>query len=304
VRSERSHRPLLDHVSLVVVALLLFDSLHFVFARLLLPHLPPATSAMYVLGIATVQLGVVAVLQGSIRWDLARRHLWFFVVIGLLVALSTNMNYASVAFIDPGTASVLSKTTILFGLALGLVWLRERLTAFQIAGTVIAIAGVVIVTFHPGDYLRLGSLIVLGSTLLYAVHTAIVKRFGSQMDMTNFLLFRLASTSGFLFLLSAGQGDLIWPDLRVWGLLLLVGTVDVVISRALYYLALRRLTMSLHSIILTLSPVAAILWSLALFGISPTAQQFAGGVIIIAGIIVVTVGQSYVVRARTTKSIP
>ena len=52
----------------------------------------------------------------------------------------------------------------------------------------------------------------------------------------------------------------------------MAGTVDVVISRVLYYLALRRLRMSIHTVILTLSPVITILWSLALFDVLPTLQ--------------------------------
>jgi drug/metabolite transporter (DMT)-like permease len=72
-------------------------------------------------------------------------------------------------------------------------------------------------------------------------------------------------------------------------LLALVGTVDVVVSRTLYYVALRRLKMSVHSIVLTLSPVAAILWSLLLFETLPTLQQLAGGVAVMMGVLIVTV---------------
>ncbi|MBK8796247.1 MAG: hypothetical protein IPM07_07640 [Anaerolineales bacterium] len=53
-----------------------------------------------------------------------------------------------------------------------------------------------------------------------------------------------------------------------WLLLVLTGTVDVVISRALYYQTLRLLPMSIHTIILTLSPVVAIGVAAALWRIS------------------------------------
>jgi drug/metabolite transporter (DMT)-like permease len=72
-------------------------------------------------------------------------------------------------------------------------------------------------------------------------------------------------------------------------LLALVGTVDVVVSRTLYYVALRRLKMSVHSIVLTVSPVATIVWSLLLFDTLPTLQQFLGGIAVILGVLVVTV---------------
>ena len=67
-------------------------------------------------------------------------------------------------------------------------------------------------------------------------------------------------------------------------------------SRGLYYLALRRLTLSHHSLILTLSPVASIVWTLLLFGFSPTVQQLVGGAAILAGVLMVTVGKERVMR--------
>ena len=58
------------------------------------------------------------------------------------------------------------------------------------------------------------------------------------------------------------------------------------------YLALRRLKLSLHAIVLTLSPVVAIGWSLFLFGTSPTLQQAMGGIAVLAGVLIVTLRQN------------
>lgn len=282
---------LVDRVPLVVACLLLIDSLHFVFARFLWPHLPPVTSAMYVLGIATVEVAFLVGFWNRIHFGVFRHHPWFFLSIGFLAAASTTLNYAAVGFIDPGTASLLSKASILFGVGLGLVWLRERLTALEAMGAVLAIIGVFIITFQPGDYLRLGSLMVLASALMYALHAALVKHHGTGMSLAEFFLFRLLCTTGFLFLFSAGWGELTWPGRQAWLILLLAGTISAMIGRGLYYMALRRLRLSLHSIFLTLSPVVTIGWTLLLFGIRPTPQQLLGGAGVIAGVWLVTAGQ-------------
>jgi len=273
----------------LVVALLMVDGLHFVFARLLLPHISPGVSAMYVLGIGTLEVGLFASLQGRLHWNVLVRYLGFFLAMGLLVGTSTNINYEAVAFVDPGTAALLSETTVLFGLGFGLLWLRDRLTPAQLGGALLAIMGVFIISFQPGDYLRIGSLLVLASAGLYAVHAAIAKRYGGRIEFLDFFFFRLLCTTGVLFLLSLGRGALAWPGPRAWALLALVGTVDVVVSHTLYYVALRRLKMSVHSIVLTLSPVAAILWSLLLFDTLPTLQQLVGGVAVMMGVFIVTV---------------
>jgi drug/metabolite transporter (DMT)-like permease len=252
----------------------------------MLPHLPPAASGFWMIGLGALELAVIA--RGRLDWRVLVRHRWFFVTIGLLVGVNTNLGFLAMRYVEPGTASTLSRTSIIFGVALGVLWLGERLTRTQSAGAVLAIAGAILVSVQPGDHLRAGSLIVVIATLLYALHTAVVKRWGGQMPFLEFFFFRLVSTTTVLFVLGAAQGQLVWPGPTAWLILLLAATVNVVLSRGLYYLALRRLDMTVLTIALTLSPVVTWLWSIPLFGGRPTATELVGGVMIVAGVIVVS----------------
>jgi drug/metabolite transporter (DMT)-like permease len=90
---------------------------------------------------------------------------------------------------------------------------------------------------------------------------------------------------------SVGSGAFQWPSGPAWLLLALTGTVDIVISRALYYLALRRLNVSIHSLVLTASPVVAIIWSYILFRTRPGVRELLGGVAVLIGIALVTSAQ-------------
>lgn len=288
-RNQDSTQTLSTQSVALLVALLLIDSLHFVFARLMLPHANPFLSALFVMGIGTVEVGIFGIATGRLRLATFTRHWVFFVAIGFCIGVSTAISYSAVALIDPGTASILSKTSIIFGLAFGIFWLGDRLSRPQILGAAIAIIGLIIVTFQPGNYLRTGSLLIVFSTLIYSSHTALTKRYGGGMDMLNFFFYRLLLTSVVLFAIAAIQGQLALPATpTAWGLLVLAGTVDVVISRTLYYTALRRLDMSIFTIMLTAGPVAAILWSFLLFDVFPNPRQLVGGVIVLAGVIVVT----------------
>lgn len=280
---------LTQNTTLLIILLLAVDGLHFVFARALHDYLNPITGAMWVLGIGALEVSVFAATQGKFRVSTFRQHAWFFLAIGALVAASTSINYTAVGFIEPGVASLLSQMSILFGLALGVFWLRDKLTRRQMIGAAIAIVGVVVITFEPGNFLRLGALLVIGSSFIYALHAAIVKRYGTGIDFLEFFVWRLVVTTGFLIGSAAVQGQLALPTrIEAWGILLVAGTVDVVISRTLYYTALRRLPISIHSLIFTLSPVVAILWSLALFGSLPTVQELLGGVAVLVGVGIVT----------------
>ena len=133
---------------------------------------------------------------------------------------------------------------------------------------------------------------VLGSAFLYALHAAITKRYGGQIDFVDFFFFRLLCTTAFLLLFVVSRQALVWPGANAWWVLILVGTVDVVVSRTIYYVLLRRLSVSLLAIVLTLSPVATIGWSLLLFSTWPTPRELLGGIAVLLGVGIVTIVRS------------
>jgi drug/metabolite transporter (DMT)-like permease len=278
----------MSNAPLVMGVLLVLDSLHFVFARLLAPYLPGGTSALYVLAVATLEVGIFLAIKGAIRPRLFLQNTFFFLIIGFLVATSTSLNYIAVGYIDPGTASMLAQSATIFALGFSVFWLRERLSSVELGGALLALAGVLIISFQPGDYLRLGSLMVLASAFMYSLHAAIVKRSGGEMEFSNFFFWRVASTTAFLLVFTSTRGQLIWPGREAWVVIILAGTVDVVISRVLYYVALRRFRLGIHTTILTLSPVLTVLWSILLFSEQPSTQAFIGGAAVIIGVVIVT----------------
>jgi drug/metabolite transporter (DMT)-like permease len=280
---------------LLVAGLLLVDSLYYIFARLLLPLLPPVAGAMYMMVLGTLLIAVLV--RGRLDWGVLRRHGWLFLAVGLLVGVNTNMGFVAVRYVDPGTASLLSRTSILFGVGLGVAWLGERLGRLEIVGAVIAVAGVLAISFQPGDYLRWGSLIVISSTALYALHSALVKRFAGEIPFGEFMFFRVGSVATVLVVLALAQGAMVWPTPVAWGWLVVAAAVNVVLSRGVYYLALRRLDMSFLTITLTLTPIVTWLWSIVVFGGRPTGIELAGGLATLGGVLLVTASRAGLVGA-------
>ena len=267
---------------------LLFDSMHYIFAFLLVPYVSPDISAAYVMAIAALQIGVYAAVTRKLSFAALRENFWFFATIGALIGVSTYLGYLAVTFIDAGTAAMLGKIAIVFSVALGIMWLGERFTKIQLGGTALAILGTFIIAWQPDARLQWGALLVIFGTLCYATHFAVVKRYSDEIDFVNFFFYRLLSTAVILLLMSAGRGVLSWPTPMGWLVLTLTATFDVTISRAFYYWALRRLDMSLLSVITTLTPVATILWAQLFFGTLPTARQLIGGFAVLVGVFIVS----------------
>lgn len=272
----------------LIFMMLVISSVHFVFARIFAGLVPPATSAFFVLFSATIEFGVYMVVTRQLRWQPFVENMRFYLLIGALVAGSTIMNYAAVEFIDAGTASLLSRTSIVFGILFGVFWLRERFTRVEWIGATLCVFGAFTISFQQGDYLRLGSLLVVGGALFYALHAAIVKKEGSDIDFGNFFFYRIAATSFFILIFSFPLGGIEIPVRESWLVLLIAGTIDVVVSRVLYYWALRQMRLGLHTVVLTASPVVTILLSLLIFGESPTMQALIGGAIVLTGIVIIT----------------
>ena len=282
----------LDNGTAVMIILLLADSLHYVFARLLIPYLPATTSSFFYMGVATLEIAIFAAVQGKIDgrifWDNAK----FFLIIGFLIAFATAASFTAITYIDPGTASMIARINTLFALGFGILWLKEKLVRGEKIGAAIAIVGVFVISFQRGELgeqIWLGALLVLSSSFTYALHAALVKKQGGGIEFINFFLFRMLTSISFLFLFSVGRGEMMWPTgWQVWLILLLAATLNVVISRGLYYVALRRLDLSILTILLTLSPVITIMWSFILFGVMPSVQGLLGGTAVIAGVLLVT----------------
>jgi O-acetylserine/cysteine efflux transporter len=281
-----------DNLGWLLPLLLAIDGLHFVFAdQARRTGTDPRLSTTIVMGIATLIVGTYGLATRQINLAELRANLPFLATIGFMVALSTQIGYVAVGYVDPGAASTLSQLVNVWSIVLGVVWLRETLRPRQVIGAVLAVAGAAIVALQPGDYFRLGSLLLIGSTLSYALHGVIVKRNGGGMNFTNFFFGRLLLTTAWLALSATLQGALRVPTLAGLGVAALAGVVDVVISRALYYLLLRRVPVSTFAVTLTLSPVVAALWTFLINGKIPGAQQMLGAVVVLIGVAIVATGR-------------
>lgn len=144
----------LRHILLALLTVTIWGS-NFVAIKLALHDLPPLL--LCTLRFLFVSLPLVFILpRPAIAWRM-------LLLYGLtMFALQFSFMFLGMKLgVSPGLASVMLQLQVFVTLALSVVFLRERITPAQIAGTLIAVAGFAVVAAHSGGEVSLAGLVCL-----------------------------------------------------------------------------------------------------------------------------------------------
>lgn len=177
-----------------------------------------------------------------------------------------------------------------------LAWpiLREPFTARKLLALAFTAGGVFLVAggHKPGAFQ--GNLIGLGyafgNALCLAAYNLMGKRLLVRVDPWTVMFYGFLFGGMFLTALWGGQGAVL-PILPIQGWLLIVALAvfPSILAYGLYLMALRRLEASRAAIVATLEPILAAAWAWLALGEGLSVDQIMGGVLVIAGILVLRV---------------
>lgn len=191
--------------------------------------------------------------------------------------------------VPTGLVALISDLLPLAIAALSQPMLGERLTGRQWLGTLIAVIGVLIVSF---DSLSFGTApfwaygLTVGSMLIFAVASVLHRRRKTQhMPVHQSLCIHTLTGSVLFGLCALTQGSLAPPMTRdfaigmVW--LVLIATF---LAYAVYYTSLRLFPVAKVSAAIYLSPPVTMLWAWMLFSEPLTVSMFAGLAVTLVGV--------------------
>jgi drug/metabolite transporter (DMT)-like permease len=145
----------------------------FLFIKVAVRELEPATLILGRLGLATLALAVfVAVRVGSRKtWSQIRDHGLWLVVVGVVnVAVPFWLLSWGETRIDSGLASILQASVPIFNAVIAFAFFREvRVTGLRLAGVAIGFVGVALLVGAQPHGKAVGALAVCGMALCYAV---------------------------------------------------------------------------------------------------------------------------------------
>ena len=250
---------------------------------------PPLVISFYRMFWSLVILAPFSVLSGN-RVSLLKIE-WRRVLAGIALALHfafwiTSLSYTSVAV----SVLLVNTSPILVALLSYLVF-SEKLTIAGASGIILTICGSILLVW--GDLARVGDtrgavLALLGALMLgiYLVTGKKIRKSASLLEyvlpvyfLAAIILAGLVFVQGSQFLGYSGRTHLF---------MFLLGLIPQVMGHTSYNWAIRHVSATLVSIIIVMEPFLAAIWAWWLLGESVTLVIIGGGILVAAGIILVS----------------
>ncbi len=276
-----------DLARLVVLAAIWGGS--FIFIRVTAPALGPfwmAEGRVLLGGLAL--LAWFAIARFDPQW---RRHCRFYALIGVVNSAIpfTLYGYAGL-HLAASTMAFLNATSPMFGLLLAAAFGAERITRRKVAGLVIGAAGVAFVARPDSGGTALAVAACLAASFAYGLTGLLLKRYGAGVPSRGIAVGSQFAAAAVLlpflpFALPAAP-----PDALVLVNLLLLGVLASGFAFILYFRLMADVGATRALTVTFLVPLFAFLWGAVFLGEALTPGIAIGGVLILAGTLLVTRG--------------
>lgn len=228
----------------------------------------------------------------------------YFALLGLIgLVANQGFYYLALTKVSVGYALMLQYLAPIFLLAYG-VWSKtERLTAGKMASAAMALGGVALMLIgQPGGLGQIsviGSLCAVGSGIGFAFYTAYGKHGLRRYDSRTMMAYAFLSAA-LIWLMIRPPWKIAWSsyDLPTWAFFFYLGAVATVLPFALYLASLKYLEASRTSLTSILEPVVAATAAWIWLGQSLWPLQIAGGLVVLAGVLMLQAESLWLSRAR------
>lgn len=226
-------------------------------------------------------------------------HLWLpIVLMGIMMALSSLLLFESYNYMDASIASTLLFVYPLMVAGIMAAVYRERMTVLTGVCMLAALGGIALL-FKGGDGATLsvtGTLLVMLSSLSYAIYIVGVNRPGLRQVPTVKLIFYVLLTGALLF----GLKIVLTPGARfttpthwyMWGCVVALALLPTVVSFLCTTSAIQYIGPTPTAILGALEPVTAVVIGVTVFSEHLTGRDWVGLVLIIAAVTLVVGGGS------------
>ena len=218
------------------------------------------------------------------------------VVAGALLAIHFATWTSSLAYTSVASSVMLVSTAPVFTALLGPLYLRERPGAAGVAGVLLALGGMAILT--AGDWqvageALVGDLMAIAGALTFAVYLMIGRRVRDEISFAGYLLLVNVSAAVCLGLMALVAGVTLsgYPALT-WVWLLLLAAGPHLVGHGLLNWSVRRLRSFAVTLAVIGEPILSTVYAAILFGEFPRAAFYGGAVLIVGGLVLALRGEA------------
>jgi len=243
---------------------------------------------------------VFRMLRSAVRQILS--HWKIFLVMGFCQAGAAWTFFYGVTLIDPTVAAFFGRASAIFSLILGIIFLRERLNRWEAVGIALAIGGALVITYGGGQVKLAGMFLIVASTLFFALFTFLGKiRVAGVHPMV--LVSGGSAVSALILFISgfaSGALDFNVPAGAV-GALAAASFFGGFLGIGIFYWGLKYIGFAIGSALRSAQIVSVAVLSWFTLRMQPGLKDWLGGLVIIAGVTMLTLASARGKPAPTTE---
>ena len=276
---------------LSVLGALIIWSSSFVAIKIAYETFPPITLGAARFVVAALILGLLTLLPKN-RKKLEKKDIIPVAVSGLMgITLYAVLQNIAMQWTSASSATLIIASYPAITLLLESLIYKVKLNPFKIIGILIAIVGVVILSYVKADTRQqgelLGVLLLLVAGVAWAFYNFLTKKVVNRYPSISLLFYQTLFGAIFMAPLALFErGDWAPPTVLSFSMMLFLGLFCSVVAFLLYNNGLKKLPASSVTSMLNLVPIFGVFFSWVLLGEMVTLRKIIGGVVIIAGVMI------------------
>ena len=262
------------------------------------PAIQVAAPELGVIGLSVVRLAVAAIallalgVAKRIRLPRARDVGWILAAAFFGMTVYQLLLNASELNVPAGTASMIVAAAPLVSVAVARVLFREKITPATLIGSAIALGGVLIVclaraglSLSASVWIAVAAMVVQG--VYHPLQRPLLKTY-TALEVATYTM--VAGTAMTLPLLPLGSAQLAGASPQGWIAAVYLGLAPSAVGFVLWAFAVGRLPVAVSTSLLYLVPPIAVLIAWIWLGELPRAIELLGGMVVLAGVVVISQG--------------
>jgi len=253
---------------------------------------PPLVIATYRLAIASIILIPIAAIKSRRSLpQLSRQDILLILLSSVFVALHFGLWITSLSYTSIASSVVLVTAHPAFVAVISYFLWGERLNKLTIGGIVVAFIGVIFINYSGltfGTQAIVGNLLALIGGFAMGAYLIVGRQLRARIDILSYLTILYTCSAVILLVATVLSGhSLFGYSPTTYLMLILLALVPQLIGHTSINLAVRLIPVTFVSVAILGEPVGAALLGSIILGEIPTANEIAGGFLMLSGIFLV-----------------